>query len=616
MMQAFDTTGRVRIPRRIRRPLLAALALCMMVAALAFPSAANAAPPVNPSATDNAKAVLNYLYSVSGNHILSGQHNYTEDPAGWSAQAASVTGKAPAVWGNDFAWDDYATSRQGVVDEAINQWQQGSLVTLSWHQQKPNDPANAGWGSVQGWYTEQEMTDLVTPGTTLYNQWLTKVDEIAGYLQQLKNANVPVLWRPYHENNASWFWWGGRPALFKQLWMNMYDRFTNYHHLDNLIWVWSAASNNDWAEPLADYYPGNAYVDVLGQDVYDGFQQAYYNELVTVANGKPIALTENGKMPDASTLVNQPLYTYFLIWGDHLYSENSASEIQGTYNDSHVITRDEVSIPPLPGNGEVDIDDTATGTGINKYTYSGSWSTSAGAAKFGGSDHYSATTNDYYQVSFNGTKVKLYGSKDAHHGIAAVSIDGGAETNVDFYAVSRADNTLLWTSPTLAAGNHTLKVRVTGSKNAASTWTVITADRVSVTAATQTTINDATTGTGQNQFEYVGGWSASTGSAVKYNGDDHYSGNTNDYYQVRFNGTRIELYGTKDVHHGIAAVSVDGGAETNVDFYASSRIDNTLVWSSPTLAAGNHIVKVRVTGSKNAASTWTVVTADRAVVTS
>ncbi|SFJ53935.1 Glycosyl hydrolase family 26 [Paenibacillus sp. UNC496MF] len=615
MTQALKTPRQA--VRKIRKPFAAALVLCMLLYALSFPASADASPPVNPNATDNAKAVLNYLYSVSGNHILSGQHNYTEDPAGWSAQVVSATSKAPAVWGNDFAWEELASARQGMVNEAINQWQQGSIVTISWHQQKPNDPANAGWSSVQGWYTEQEMTELVTPGTTLYNQWLAQVDTIADYLQQLKNAGVPVLWRPYHENNAGWFWWGGRPALFKQLWINMYDRFTNYHHLDNLIWVWSTASNNDWAEPLADYYPGDAFVDVLGQDIYDGFQTSYYNELVSVSNGKPIAITENGGMPDPTALANQPLYTYFLTWGDHFYSENSSAQIQATYNDAHTLTRDEVVIPPAPAAGEVNIDDTATGSGVNKFMYSGSWSTSTGTAKYNGSDHYSATTNDVYQVTFSGTKIKLYGSKDAHHGIAAVSIDGGAETNVDFYAATRADNTLIWTSPTLAAGNHTLKVRVTGTKNAASTWTVVTADRVAVTAATQTTINDATTGTGLNQYEYAGsGWSTSTGSSVKYNGDDHYSGTTNDYYQLRFNGTRIELYGTKDAHHGIAAVSIDGGAETTVDFYAASRIDNTLIWTSQTLAAGNHIVKVRVTGNKNAASIWTVITADRAVVTS
>jgi len=61
-------------------------------------------------------------------------------------------------------------------------------------------------------------------------------------LKQLQDANVPVLWRPYHEMNGDWFWWGGRydgkyttAALYRQI----FDRLVNYHKLNNLIWIWS-----------------------------------------------------------------------------------------------------------------------------------------------------------------------------------------------------------------------------------------------------------------------------------------------------------------------------------------------------------------------------------------
>ncbi len=64
---------------------------------------------------------------------------------------------------------------------------------------------------------------------------------------------------------------------------------------------------------------------------------------------------------------------------------------------------------------------------------------------------------------------------------------------------------------------------------------------------------------------------------------------------VDFSGTQIKLFGTKDVHHGIATVSIDGGSEVDVDFYASSRGDNTLVWISPTLSNGSHTVKFHLT---------------------
>lgn len=71
-----------------------------------------------------------------------------------------------------------------------------------------------------------------------------------------------------------------------------------------------------------------------------------------------------------------------------------------------------------------------------------------------------------------------------------------------------------------------------------------------------------------------------------YLNDNSWSGTTNSYYQVRFNGTKIDLYGPRAPNHGIAAVSIDGGPETLVDFYSASRLDNILVWRSPVLASG------------------------------
>ncbi|MBL7260288.1 cellulase family glycosylhydrolase [Paractinoplanes lichenicola] len=116
------------------------------------------------------------------------------------------------------------------------------------------------------------------------------------------------------------------------------------------------------------------------------------------------------------------------------------------------------------------------------YTFSGTWASSTDAAKFNGDDQYSSTAGSYYTFSFTGTKIQLYAAAASHHGIAAVSIDGGAEVDVDFYAPTRAEQRLLYTSPALAAGTHVVKVRNTGRKNASSTGTVIAADRIDVTS--------------------------------------------------------------------------------------------------------------------------------------
>ena len=114
------------------------------------------------------------------------------------------------------------------------------------------------------------------------------------------------------------------------------------------------------------------------------------------------------------------------------------------------------------------------------YDNTANWPNGAQTGAYQGDNHWSNVASASYQVPFSGTQVKLYGARAPAHGIAAVSIDGGAETNVDTYAATRADGVLLWSSPVLAAGTHSMKVRVTGMKNVSSTNTYITADRADV----------------------------------------------------------------------------------------------------------------------------------------
>jgi Calx-beta domain-containing protein len=128
-------------------------------------------------------------------------------------------------------------------------------------------------------------------------------------------------------------------------------------------------------------------------------------------------------------------------------------------------------------------------------------------------------------------------------------------------------------------------------------------------------VNDHTTGTGPNQFEFVGNWSGNTNTTA-YQNDVTFSQVAGDYYQVRFSGTQARLYSELGSVMGIVGVSVDGGAETMVDNYSATSAGQVLRYTSPVLPAGDHVLKVRVTGTKNdnAAGTWTV--ADRVDITS
>jgi autotransporter-associated beta strand protein len=126
-------------------------------------------------------------------------------------------------------------------------------------------------------------------------------------------------------------------------------------------------------------------------------------------------------------------------------------------------------------------------------------------------------------------------------------------------------------------------------------------------------VNDNTTGTANNQFNYVGAWGYSSQANAFFN-DNHYSSTTDAYVELKFTGNRIDLHGAKAPNHGIAAVSIDGGPETLVDYYAPSRRERAFVWSAAGLPAGTKTLKVRVTGTRNAASTGNSIAIDRVTI--
>lgn len=321
------------------------------IALLLFFSFSGAAQhqPVNKNATPQAKTLLNYLYSL-GDNILAGQHSYNHNPTQFYDKAHEITGKYPAIWGSDFYWSGEKDPGEQVVQEAIKKHQEGAIITLMWHVGKPTDDAPFDWtSSVQDKLTDKEWEELLTEGTALHNRWLAQIDHVAGYLKELQEAGVPVLWRPYHEMNSVWFWWGNKKGKngYQKLWKMLYDRFTNYHKLNNLLWVWNANAPRDIPEDEAynykDFYPGEDYVDILTTDVYHfDYEQKDYQQLLKLADGKPIALGEVGELPKPNILKAQPKWSWFMVWSNWLETANTPERVKAIYNYPNTITRDEV----------------------------------------------------------------------------------------------------------------------------------------------------------------------------------------------------------------------------------------------------------------------------------
>ena len=330
-------------------------ALDLVPAPAAVPPAKVSAALSDPQATPAARALMRRLARAYGHRTLSGQVG-AED----TEYVRLVTGETPAIMAGDFI--DYSPSRiahgtdpKNESERAIQAAQAGHVVTMLWHWNAPTDlidqksyvgpdgkTVDASW--FFGFYTRATTFDvqkaLADPNSADYKLLLRDIDTIAVQLQKFSDAGVPVLWRPLHEGEGGWFWWGAKgPGPYKQLWHLMYDRLTNYHHLHNLIWVCCAGTDPAW-------YPGDDVVDLVGIDAYplsttwDTLQSQH-------AGRKMLALTEFGGVPDIAKMQRYGVYwLFFDSWhGDLGPHKISSTELTRLYHEPAVISQSDWDRP-------------------------------------------------------------------------------------------------------------------------------------------------------------------------------------------------------------------------------------------------------------------------------
>ncbi|MDA3926165.1 MAG: glycosyl hydrolase [Kiritimatiellae bacterium] len=189
---------------------------------------------------------------------------------------------------------------QNINELAKAYWEIGGLVTISCHMSNP-------WDGGKAWSKKGRFEDLLDKNTPAYARYMEQIDEVARGLADLQDAGVVVIFRPFHEMTSP-FWWGGRdPETFKRVWQRLFVYYTRDKGLHNLIWAWSPLVS----KKAMSYYPGNAYVDMTGLDIYaDGVKGAkgVYAELIKT--GKPFAITEFGPPGNAHDNTSSRNYDY------------------------------------------------------------------------------------------------------------------------------------------------------------------------------------------------------------------------------------------------------------------------------------------------------------------
>lgn len=282
---------------------------------------------VNKNSTANTKKLYSFLKDSYGKYVITGQQCDGGINGNEFKAIKNLTGDYPALLGLDMM--DYTPSRTALgasssaVEKAIEFANKGGIVTFCWHWNAPTEYLNSTANSPDGWwggfYTKSSKFDIakVMNGQDAKGKKLLDRDikEIAKQLKRLEKAGVPVIWRPLHEASGGWFWWGAKGSdAYKKLWKYLYKELTNTYGCNNLIWVYNGQS--------ADWYPGDEYVDIVGEDIYPGNhvydpQVSRFKQAINYGSKTKItALTENGCIFDIDSAVSiNALWCWFMTWG-------------------------------------------------------------------------------------------------------------------------------------------------------------------------------------------------------------------------------------------------------------------------------------------------------------
>lgn len=319
--------------------------------------------PVNTKASFEVKALKAFLYNHFGKTTFAGQFLAEEksynDTNSELTYIFNQTGKYPALYGNDLI--DYSPSRiqfgssSKTIEDVMNWYNAyGGMITLTWHWNAPIDLYNTNenpWWS--GFYTRATSFDiaavLANPNGEKYKLLIRDIDAIAEQLKRLQAMNIPVLWRPLHEAEGAWFWWGAKGSdACVALWRLLYERLTNYHQINNLLWVWTTYDSDESLR----WYPGDDFVDILGVDVYlnpgdYGTSSTLFDKLRTMFNGKKmLTMSENGSIPNPDKMYEYGAYwLYFCTWtGNYILNNqnNSTEHLNTIFKHEKITTLDEL----------------------------------------------------------------------------------------------------------------------------------------------------------------------------------------------------------------------------------------------------------------------------------
>lgn len=308
--------------------------------------------PVNQNASAEAKKLLQYLEEVAGKGIISGQHTQTV-PMEEIAYIREKTGKEPKLRGFELLsyspninYEDADEAclkeiyeNRNTLEEALK-WgrETDGIVTFSFHWYSPLGGRDKSFYAKN---TDFDPEKVLIEGTKEREAFYADMRAIAKLLLPFREQHIPVLWRPFHESDGTWFWWGSKgPKVACELYKLMYALYVDEYHLDNLLWVWNCRA--------PEGYPGDEYVDIISVDVYlpeykkTDYREEYEQLVQATTRNKVAALAEIGYLPDPEMMSKSRVpFAYYMTWSKEFCigeQYNTVEALREVYRHPYVIT--------------------------------------------------------------------------------------------------------------------------------------------------------------------------------------------------------------------------------------------------------------------------------------
>lgn len=328
-----------------------------------------ASRPVNANATESALKLYAFLAENFGDRTISGIMTGNMDGSdGKSVKAHEdvqavykASGYYPALVGFDFmngtgvetdksnSW--FKEYNDKVLSLAKDVWNQGGIPDFSWHWRDPSRTTGEFYSkdAKLNFTTAMNADGSWNTGSALYKNLIKDIDIVAGYFLSLQEDGVACIFRPLHEANGGWFWWGTQGAeAYKKLFQLVYDEMVNVKGVNNVIWDWNADFNlgTEWC-------PGAEYYDIVSTDIYNNANDhssnyPAFDKLKEATEGKKIiALAENGPIPDIELMADdEAMWSWWMpwyqSWDGKFVDKTSKDEWKKCMSDTRVITLEDM----------------------------------------------------------------------------------------------------------------------------------------------------------------------------------------------------------------------------------------------------------------------------------